>query len=141
MGDFGEKFAQGLDAVRFSEAVHGELRAAETGGFLIFILEAPTSRGPAPVGLITAEADGNRLTPHVDWFQWASSRNKVETILQFLNETRRTWQVLIMSSPDNKGFFEVMVKYAVLRKAGTLLGWGDDGSTTSLFQTIRPEVP
>ena len=66
-----------------------------------------------PVGLIGADVD--ELTrAHVTWMPWASARNKMETMLRFLNVMRFTRTVLVESAPDSERFWRRMKDYGVL---------------------------
>ncbi len=93
-----------------------------------FTLIAPVpDRDHIPVGLIGADIEDNRLEPHFCWYPWASPRNKVETVLCFLNDMRRDYTVIVRSKQKDWHFFERMCQYGIMRHCGRIFRYfGDD---------------
>lgn len=92
----------------------------------------------APIGIVVEIHIGRRIEPHVEWLPWASSRNKLEGALKYLNVRRKQAPVIIWSSERDAPFFERLTSYALLRKVGPVFGLYD-GKTGFLFQTIMKE--
>lgn len=84
-----------------------------------------------PVGFVGALTNGYVYEPHVEWFPWASSRNKVRGTVAFFQKFRyRDLGVVIVHAlePD---FFRRMKKYVPLYYVGKVpsgdpLARGDD---------------
>lgn len=100
----------------------------------IYVLEALRPDGHVrPVGLMVVGISDHRMIPHVQWFPWASKRNKIETVLKFLNEMRKKWGVLVVADPDSVNFFNHICKTGILRRIGTSEVWYK-GKRTPLYE-------
>lgn len=91
-----------------------------------------------PAGIALATFAGRRMEPHVDWFPWATKRNKVECAIRFFIEMRKDYKVLIFATAADQGFFDVMCRYGVIRRVGTLHKYGDDLSDAKLYESREP---
>ena len=134
-GAFPTLFQRGLSPKDFTKALVARFQQPDTKHFM---LEAPTSLDTRIAGMIEAMVDLDKMEPHVLWLPWATPRNKLETLLHFLNEVRRTHESIIIADPDDKAFFETLCRYAVIRRVGTLERWVR-GQDTPLFQTRKPK--
>ena len=112
-------FVQGMNTERFRKAAH-DFFAAYADAKLLF---APTSRAGMPVGIIVAEFRHRRLMPHAFWFNWATRRNKVESVAYYVTMAAENYLVLITSSTKNKPMFERLVKYGIIRSVGVIKDW------------------
>jgi len=83
-----------------------------------WMLVAPTPKGKIPVGVIGERSvdtpAGKWIEPHVTWFPWASPRNKVETILKYLQVRRFEVPMLIIANRKVEPFFRRMKGFGVL---------------------------
>lgn len=78
-----------------------------------------------PVGLIGAEYQYSYLQPHVEWFAWASDRNKVETIVKFLADLDEP--AMIWTRTEEAPFWRRMGHYGVLKQGCELPSlYGDE---------------
>lgn len=88
-------------------------------------LFAETKRGVVPVGLAVGfwlHPRAPRLVMVLDalvWFPWASRRNKVESIVGFLDAMRREMPMIGYARGQDKGFMEMLAKHGLGRQVGT----------------------
>lgn len=91
-----------------------------------------------PVGFIGARDrshGGHRvLEPHAQWFPWATPRQRLETIVKYVSEMRKTALLTIFSRMSDKDFYTHVCRYGIARRVGTIDGYfGDDPA--ALFQS------
>lgn len=95
-----------------------------------FVLIAKTGKGEVPVGVIAENRKPTMIEPHVVWFPWASDRNKLETIMKFVNEMRREVLVVIFAEYKERRFWNLLSNYGIIKRrtaTGGIKGWyGDD---------------
>ena len=72
-----------------------------------------------PVGIVGGIRKQEVLEPHVEWFPWATPRNKVEAILAYIEGMRQDTSLLIYTDLEEKNFWERMAQYGVIRRVGT----------------------
>ena len=75
--------------------------------------------------------------PHVTWFPWATTRNKIETILKFLTEMRRDMTLAIFVREEFVPFFERMKHYGVIRHGCKVFKFWPDGTGGRFYQSIE----
>jgi len=73
------------------------------------------------------------------WFPWASPRNKLETTVHFLNQMRKQYTIIGFCEPEAINFFEHICRYGVLRRAGTVFDFFEEGPR-GIFQTRKPHI-
>lgn len=81
---------------------------------------AQFKEGYGPVGMMYADFNGWSLEPHFEPFSWASTRNRLRSMVSFLQMMRYDKSVGIVnvhSLKDGKGFFNHVSKYGVLKYA------------------------
>lgn len=109
----------------------------------VVTLIADTKDGRLPVGCVSAMNPlGTRLVTIADvlWFPWASSRNCLESMVHFINETRDDYTIMEYADEreaHTKGFFETLCKYAVMRRVGTVHDLYGSGNSAALYQSRR----
>ncbi len=87
-----------------------------------YVLHGIGPKCPRPVGLIAGIRMGHRLEPHVLWFGWATKRNRLETILRFIQDMRAENLLIIYATPENETLFHHIGKYGVFqRENGTVI--------------------
>ena len=89
-----------------------------------------------PIGFMIAYSAGAALEPHVLWFPWSSPRNRLEAVMQWLNEARKRSGVIVFVQDEDKRLYERLEDFKVLRRAGTLFGYWGNGKPALLFETI-----
>lgn len=112
-----------------------------------FILEAVGEKGMMPVGFVAVTADGeipHVVYPHVEWFPWATVRNRIEAAIGFINALRRDFLLLIRVKQDVAKFYEHITKYGILQVMGRLpCFYAYDLSpenTSIIFRSRKPNV-
>lgn len=98
-----------------------------------YTLTAATGRGDIPVGLVVAAVEDHRMQPHVLWFAWASARNKIESAVNFINQMRPIWKVIITVEEKNWGFFTHVMKHGVLDRCGKINGYYGNGNAMIFY--------
>ena len=105
------------------------------------LIATPPGKDTMPVGIVFGIKPffGHQILWIGDfiWFPWASSRNKLETAVHFLNQMRKDWTVVGFAEPDVIPFFEHVCRYGVSRRAGTLFDLFEEGAR-GVFQTRKP---
>ncbi len=109
-----------------------------------FILFAPFTgvikgkefKGEAiPVGIVTNNMFAFRTSPHVDWFAWATPRNKLEATLRYLAKVRKDGVHMILTSEPDTPFFTHFAMYGIINRVGKVDGYYLDLTDAMLFQT------
>ena len=114
----------------------GEVIGGRDAYALVAVNKAFPSRARCPIGLIVVLRRNKRtVEPHVVWMPWATSRNKIETIVQFLDDMRRGQTVLILSRPDTRPFWSHLRRYAVLNFKATIDRYYEDEENAQVWQT------
>jgi len=75
-----------------------------------------------PIGLVSIRQDARALEIHVDWFPWATSRNKIEGTARSILDLRGIKTLLIWSKWETNPFFTYIAKYGIIRRVGTFNG-------------------
>ena len=119
----------------FSEKLKATLFAYYDVGFTLL---APTPKGMLPVGAVFGKYVGPfLLLGDAKWLAWATDRNKLESIINLLNELRKDGLVLFYSNMDDKKFYTHILRYGIAKRVGTIDGLYEDGNG-ALFQTRAP---
>lgn len=98
----------------------------------VFVLETETKRGKIPVGVVGSLIT-ERTEPHVNWFSWATSRNKLECATYFFSKMRNR-PLLVWSKEEHVKFYTHVSRYGVLRRIGKVYKFIDN-EDYMLFQT------
>jgi len=121
-----------VEPIDFAEKLKATLFSYYDVGFT---MEAQTPKGKLPVGSVFGKYMGPfLLLGDAKWLRWASDRNKLESIVNLLNELREDGLVLFFSNMDDKEFYTHILKYGIARRIGTINGLYEDGNA-ALFQT------
>ena len=115
---------KGLDKDGFAEAAIAHLVALD---------DAIMLESGRPVGFVQVRMWGGHALLGIDWFPWASPRNKIECALKFFLEYRDKAH-LIWASEDTR-FFSHIGRYGVIRAIGLSKGWGDEPMT--LYEALK----
>lgn len=79
--------------------------------------------GERPLGLVVTVESEHRIEPHVEWFPWASPRNKIEHGVNLINILKEKGLVLVIARMETKDFLVHVAKHGVLRRVGTIHGY------------------
>ena len=132
MGDLPE----GIEQENFERFVLERLQFANGA----WTLQAPVvGRGIIPVGLMTAWVGAR--TPahvreiHVTWFPWASKRNRVESLINFVHRMRTQFDLYSAVKMKDVKLFEYVCQHGIGRRMGTWKGYFGRGEDAALFQS------
>lgn len=128
-GAWADLLAQGLGPISFRPAIE-ELIAL---GQHEWLLEA----NRIPVGLVLARelCAGRSIEAQVDWFAWASPRQKLEGVAAFFREATKHFQVLVFSKEDSRDFWQRFCRYRLLRNGCTVVNHHGPGEHAYFFYT------
>lgn len=137
-GKFRDMIGDNLGRAEFAESIVTILELFNHE----WILEAPNlnvpSDGMVPVGIVVANGDRRFIEPHVDWFPWATDRNKVEAALAFLSRVSTQYKVLAFVRPEDKEFYIQMCRYGQLTMGCKILDYYASGEDAYFFYTRGP---
>lgn len=89
-----------------------------------------------PVCLFTVEFAG-WVSPHVRWFPWATSRNKIEVTIRFLMKTVENYTTVVHCNDTDRPFFAHLCKYGIMRPVGHVDGFFEDGGKIMMYQVRK----
>lgn len=117
MGVWKDTFKDDLTKDEFTLAVSD---LSEMTNILAII--APNGGKQTPVGVIIAGEGVRYIEPHVDWFPWATDRNKLEGIIRGILTLREIKPLFIWCDERDIDFYAHVSKYGILRRVGTFNG-------------------
>lgn len=130
---------EGMSAPEFKEAFY---RYAQMYYDDAWVFYATSLRGVyEPVGYVATtrtKAAQPLFIADTIWFPMASSRNRVESMTNWLNEMRKENVVTEYSQMKDKKFFEHICRHGIMRRVGTRIGFYQDGGNAAEFETKRP---
>lgn len=134
-GVWKEILVEGLSQQEFSETVTDMLGMVDHD----WIVEIKTDKGLRPVGLITGDNRfmGHGIEPHVDWFPWATPRNKLECAIQFIKQTGKETKLFLYIREDLK-FWERVWRYKVLKKGCKINDCYGSGEDAVMYYSPGP---
>ena len=89
-----------------------------------------------PVGIVVARGDTWEVRPRVLWFSWSSDRNKVETMVRFFQELRKSRMAWFRVEEMEKGFWDYIAHHGVLRIVGLVKDLYGKGRNGWEYQTV-----
>ena len=109
-----------------------------------WILEAPGDDGLQPVGLILARRvvtgeslDQEIIEPFVEWFPWATNRNRLEATAVFLREIPKQFKVFVFAAEGAVSFWGRFVRYGMVRRGCKVVDYFSRGEHAMLFYTVN----
>ena len=135
-GMWRDVFDSGLSQMAFVERIMDFIGAAE----MDWIIDARGHEGIRPVGLVMGNwiMPGRILHPHVDWFPWATPRNKMEGIAAFLRETSKRYKLFVYAADEAIPFYTRMTQYRILRRGCKVLDHFSMREHSMFFYTVGP---
>lgn len=120
-GSLGTIFPEDLNAQDFTQLFQQFAIGRYDGVWTLF---AETGKGFIPVGLAVGfwphrEAMQWMLMDAFVWFPWASSRNKIESAVNFLNGVRHQIPMIGFVKSEDRTFVDVIAKHGILNRVGT----------------------
>ncbi len=136
MGGWSDLFAQNLSKEAFAEKMVEILGAVD----LDWIIEIEGENGLRPIGIVLGvfRAAGRAVEPHVDWFPWATPRNKMEGAAQFLHDVGKTYKVFLYIESENALFWDRIWKYRILKKGCKINDYFAPGECAEFYYTPGP---
>jgi len=113
-GSFPEKtFPAGLEIEDFNEIVDKQIETLDEA----YMLEMDDR----PVGLVGVFLNQRYgyIEPHVIWFEWATTRNKIEAAVKFIDKLRKKVPMMIIVDEDTKSFFTHIERHGIIKRIGT----------------------
>ena len=87
-------------------------------------------------GIVGATLDRwERSEPHVDWFPWASSRDKLECALTYIQVRRQVEKLILYCRMNDVNFFKRLGMYGVIRRVGTHHSFHEPGDQTAVWES------
>lgn len=114
----------------------------------LYIMEARVDGLFRPVGAAMLKNEGYVSFPSFAWFPKVSARNKIEAVVKFVDDFRKspslyddgpTRRLGVMYAHENdKNFAVHIAKYGIIRRVGTIFDAFGDNENASVFQTRKP---
>src|SRR3990167_4406600 len=98
LGMWRELMDSGLTQPAFTDRALEVIAAASYD----WMLEAKGEEGVRPVALILANKVGRGLEPYVEWFPWATARNKLEATAVFLKEIAKQHKIFVFAEEQSE---------------------------------------
>ncbi len=98
-----------------------------------WVLES--NRELAGVVLAREVCAGRSIEAQVDWFPWATPRQKLEAIGGFFREATKHFQVFVVSRPEHRAFWLRFCRYRLLRNGCTVVNHFGPGEHAYFFYT------
>ena len=86
-------------------------------------------------GLFSSREDRGRWEPHVDWFPWATPRDRLECVVTYLQVRRQTDKLIIYCRMEDEPFFKRVSMYGVSRRVGTFKSFFERGDEVAVWET------
>lgn len=136
MDTWSGRIFDGLNADAFTEDVVSIVSSADVA----HVIEAPSERGLQPVGIVLGRVfgKGRCLEPHVDWFPWATARNRMEASAHYLKHVGRQFKVFLFIEQEHLNFWERIYEYRVLTRGCKVLDYFGPGEHAMMFYTQGP---
>lgn len=129
VGSWSDKdFDQTMDKETFTDFV---IEANKVTPLMVIV--APTQNGIIPTGLVTYKIDDvmGAIEPHLEWFKWATRRNKIEGTVRGILSLKEKAPLIIKTSIKNAEFYTHISRYGILRRVGNFYG----EQTHAIFQS------
>lgn len=90
-----------------------------------------------PIGIGSVSPMFRYVQPHVTWLPEATSRDRLEGCISFLNELKQETPFLITCKMAYRTFFDHLCKYGLIRSVGRLKSYYGKGEHAMLFQSVE----
>jgi len=114
---------------------------AEVAEVYVLFAENPGGKNAVGVAAVRVDEHGNRW-PHVSWYPWATTRNRLEASLKFLADMSKEkgHKLLISAEQKYHAFFIRLCQYGVLRVIGKSKHYFRDGGTATLLESTADVI-
>lgn len=103
-----------------------------------WVLEAKVEDGVRPVALILGFQVGRAIEPGVEWFPWASPRNKIEATAVFLKEISKVHKLMVFAPEWSDDFWARFCQHRMVRRGCKVLDYFSRGEHAMMFYTPGP---
>lgn len=136
MGAWEGQIYAGLDEELFTEDIICKIKNAD----FAWTVECTSERGLQPSGIIvgTSFGRGRCVEPHMDWFPWATPRNRLEGMACFLRTVGRQLKIFAFIDQENLPFYERIYEYRLLTRGCKVLDHYGPGEHAIMFYTMGP---
>ena len=133
MGAYADVLPEGLDDDMFTDTALDIIESADHG----FIIEAPGDKGLQPVGIVLGTEFGKSrcLEPHVDWFPWATPRNKMEGAAAFLRQVKHRFKIFLFIDDDGLEFYDRISKFRLVTRGCKVIDHYGPGKHAMMYYT------
>lgn len=138
-GALGDTFPDGLNATEFKAEFEDLVVIRYDAAWTLF---AETKKGFIAVGVVLGfwphhDAAAFMIADMFVWFPWSSTRNRVESAVNFINSIRSEIPMLGFARLADKPFFEVIARHGIVRRIGKSENvFGDEQA--SVWETRTP---
>lgn len=108
-----------------------------------WVAEAPGDDGLRPVGLCLgrvlvegADTEREHIEPFVEWFPWATPRNKVEATALFFKELSKQFKIFVFAPEGANDWWTRFVQYGLIRRGCKVIDYFSRGQHAMLFYTV-----
>ena len=125
-----------LNEVAFEERIIEFIGSASAE----WLIDCVGPDGMHPVGIVLGHIlpDQRRIEAHIDWFPWATPRNKFEGIAAFLRYTSKKYKILVYVESDETAFWDRLVKYRLLCQGCKIRNHFHHGGDAMFYYTLGP---
>ena len=124
---------EGMSPIEFKDWVSASLQ--DVGNGMVYILTSILEGEDRPAGLVVAHEQHHRIEPHVIWFPWATSRNKLECSVKFLCSMRFTNVIVMFTPKEDRKFYDHLLRYGMMSVVGPIKDWYGLGKDARMYQT------
>lgn len=135
-GKFFVDIPSGLDNAGFIDALDVIMKNRE----LLMIDDTNEQySGVGPIAVVSVGGDGWKIEPHVVFFPWATTRNKLRGTVSFFQMARykKIGCCMVYSLAESRPLFDKVQKYGVLNYVGRIPNGDSRGRGDEYLFTIR----
>lgn len=122
----------GLDANEFSIYLAQVLDRFNS----VYLLHALSiNNALIPVGILAILGNG-AAQPYIAWFPWASTRNKLETIICMIKEFKHSIKFLFYVNTAERNLFELLRSYKLVKRGCRIPAYYANGTSATLYYTV-----
>lgn len=125
-------FQPGLNAQQFKEQLSAILSRMDQ----VYLLSALSINNALyPVGILVI-VGGQRCEPHVEWFPWASKRNRLELLIRIARELRKTNKLMVYSTEADNLAFQIIRAYGLLQFGCKIKSFFPNGDLAVFYYSV-----
>lgn len=106
----------------------------------IFEVKGPQGLRPIALGIGLYRAGTRAIEPHIDYFPWATPRQKFEVAATFMKEAGKQYKVFVYADAKSQSFWDRIWQYRILKKGCTINDYFAPGESAVFYYTPGPFV-